>query len=93
MMEDRAYNYPLERYGSVVATHLLNEPDLAARISSVILVDPISILLNQPDVAYNFVRLLLMCTFILPMLTILPRQFADQSLLANGYCGISGPRI
>ncbi|RMD41346.1 hypothetical protein DV735_g3803, partial [Chaetothyriales sp. CBS 134920] len=41
-------------YGTVISTHLLKTPDLASRISSVILVDPISILLNQPDVAYNF---------------------------------------
>ncbi|RMZ76718.1 hypothetical protein DV737_g4730, partial [Chaetothyriales sp. CBS 132003] len=41
-------------YGSVVTTHLLKTPDLADRITSVVLVDPISILLNQPDVAYNF---------------------------------------
>ena len=41
-------------YGSVISTHLLKSPDLASRISSIILVDPISILLHQPDVAYNF---------------------------------------
>jgi hypothetical protein len=44
------------RYGSVITTHLLKTPDLASQVSSVILVDPISILLHQPDVAYNFVR-------------------------------------
>ena len=43
------------RYGSVVATHLLKTPNLASMISSVILIDPVSILLHQPDVAYNFV--------------------------------------
>ncbi|EXJ89966.1 hypothetical protein A1O3_03033 [Capronia epimyces CBS 606.96] len=41
-------------YGSVITTHLLKTPDLACRISSVILVDPVSILLHQPDVVYNF---------------------------------------
>lgn len=41
-------------YGSVIATHLLKTLDLAPRISSIVLVDPVSILLNQPDVAYNF---------------------------------------
>ncbi|EXJ94686.1 hypothetical protein A1O1_03083 [Capronia coronata CBS 617.96] len=41
-------------YGSVVATHMIKTPELADRISSVILVDPVSILLHQPDVAYNF---------------------------------------
>ena len=44
------------RFGSVITTHLLKTPDLASQISSVVLVDPISILLHQPDVAYNFVR-------------------------------------
>lgn len=43
------------RYGSVISTYLLRTPDLARRISSVILVDPISILLHEPDVVYNFV--------------------------------------
>ncbi|KAI1607825.1 hypothetical protein EDD36DRAFT_459058 [Exophiala viscosa] len=41
-------------YGSVITTHLLKTPELAHRISSVILVDPVSILLHQPDVVYNF---------------------------------------
>lgn len=44
------------RYGSVISTHLLKMPELASMIASVILVDPVSILLHQPDVAYNFVR-------------------------------------
>lgn len=46
---------PVSSYGSVIATHLLKSPDMASRISSVMLVDPISLLLHQPDVAYNFV--------------------------------------
>ena len=41
-------------YGSVITTHLLRTPNLASRVSSVVLIDPISILLHQPDVAYNF---------------------------------------
>ncbi|KEF56184.1 uncharacterized protein A1O9_07765 [Exophiala aquamarina CBS 119918] len=41
-------------YGSVISTHLLKTPDLARQISSVILVDPVSILLHQPDLVYNF---------------------------------------
>ncbi|RVX70315.1 hypothetical protein B0A52_05648 [Exophiala mesophila] len=41
-------------YGSVISTHLLKTPELTNRIFSVILVDPISILLHQPDVVYNF---------------------------------------
>ncbi|KAF2807470.1 uncharacterized protein BDZ99DRAFT_392753 [Mytilinidion resinicola] len=41
-------------YGSVIAAYLLKTPGLASQIVSVILVDPVSILLHQPDVAYNF---------------------------------------
>lgn len=43
---------------------MLKNPELSSRISSVVLVDPISILLNQPDVAYNFVgSILFHCQF------------------------------
>jgi len=38
-----------------MATYLLKTLDLAAWISSIVAVGPVSILLNQPDVAYNFV--------------------------------------
>ena len=41
-------------YGSVVATHLLRAPATAARIDSMILIDPVTFLLHVPDVAYNF---------------------------------------
>ncbi|MCJ1461156.1 hypothetical protein MMC28_011538 [Mycoblastus sanguinarius] len=41
-------------YGSVVSTHLLRTPETACRIGPVILIDPVSILLHLPDVAYNF---------------------------------------
>ncbi|KZF21551.1 hypothetical protein L228DRAFT_212025 [Xylona heveae TC161] len=41
-------------YGSVIATHLLQDPSVSERIASVVLVDPVSILLHLPDVAYNF---------------------------------------
>lgn len=43
-------------YGSVITTNLLKMRDVAARISSIVLVDPVSILLHLPDVAYNFTR-------------------------------------
>ncbi|KAF6844351.1 alpha beta hydrolase fold family [Colletotrichum musicola] len=43
-------------YGSVLATHVLRCPELQARIPSAVLVDPVSILLHLPDVAYNFTR-------------------------------------
>jgi len=42
-------------YGSIITTHLLHTSELSRRIASVILVDPVSILLHLPDVAYNFV--------------------------------------
>ncbi|KPI38739.1 uncharacterized protein AB675_5854 [Cyphellophora attinorum] len=44
-------------YGSVISTYLLKMDDIARRASSVILVDPITILLHQPDVVYNFVTI------------------------------------
>ncbi|KAI1314206.1 hypothetical protein F5Y03DRAFT_5496 [Xylaria venustula] len=43
-------------YGTVLATHMLKSPDLGPRIQSVVLVDPVCILLHLPDVAYNFTR-------------------------------------
>ncbi|KAI9752043.1 MAG: hypothetical protein M4579_005771 [Chaenotheca gracillima] len=41
-------------YGSVITTHLLKDPEIAPQIASVVLIDPVSILLHLPDVAYNF---------------------------------------
>jgi len=55
----------LRRYGSVITTHLLKTADIARQIAAVILVDPISILLNQPDVAYNFVTITSSATTVL----------------------------
>lgn len=43
-------------YGTVISTHLLKTPSIAARIGPVVLIDPVSILLHLPDVAYNFTR-------------------------------------
>jgi pimeloyl-ACP methyl ester carboxylesterase len=43
-------------YGTVLATHMLKSPDLNPRIESVVLVDPVCILLHLPNVAYNFTR-------------------------------------
>ena len=56
----KAHNYDKfvlisHSYGSVVSTHLLQTPEIAARIGPVILIDPVSFLLHVPDVAYNFV--------------------------------------
>ncbi|KAF2163373.1 hypothetical protein M409DRAFT_26410 [Zasmidium cellare ATCC 36951] len=41
-------------YGSVMSTHVMNDPHLSPRISATLLIDPVSILLHMPDVAYNF---------------------------------------
>ncbi|KAI9712639.1 MAG: hypothetical protein M1812_006819 [Candelaria pacifica] len=41
-------------YGSVITTHLLKSPGICDQVASLILVDPVSILLHLPDVAYNF---------------------------------------
>ncbi|KAL8737042.1 MAG: hypothetical protein Q9181_002086 [Wetmoreana brouardii] len=43
-------------YGSVIATHLLHDEDISSMIAATLLVDPVSILLHLPDVAYNFTR-------------------------------------
>ena len=50
------------RYGSVITTHLLQDPELSGRIASIVIVDPVSILLHLPDVAYNFVCAFLTCS-------------------------------
>ena len=41
-------------YGSVLSTHMLTDDGLAARVASSLLVDPVTIFLHMPDVAYNF---------------------------------------
>ena len=43
-------------FGSVVATNLLHHPAASSRIVSCLLVDPVSFLLHEPAVAYNFTR-------------------------------------
>lgn len=43
-------------YGSVISTHLVHHPPIASMIGAIVLVDPVSILLHLPDVAYNFTR-------------------------------------
>jgi len=64
-------------------------------VASVILVDPVSILLHQPDVAYNFVR-----QFLIPILQELTaladtetRLYADPSSPTNGFYGTLALRI
>ena len=43
-------------YGSVIATHMIHHHLTSNRISSMVFVDPVTILLHFPDVAYNFTR-------------------------------------
>lgn len=43
-------------YGSVLTTHLLQDPAMQHRISSTVLIDPVTIMLHLPQVAYNFTR-------------------------------------
>ncbi|MGH8010025.1 MAG: hypothetical protein ACREQ3_23790, partial [Candidatus Binatia bacterium] len=37
-------------------THMLSAPALKPRIKAIVLIDPVTILLHLPDVAYNFTR-------------------------------------
>lgn len=41
-------------YGTVLGTYILTDPTLAARTSGVLMIDPVTVLLYMPDVAYNF---------------------------------------
>ena len=41
-------------FGSVITTHLLKNDETSQKIGPVLLIDPVSILLHHPDVAYNF---------------------------------------
>lgn len=43
-------------YGTVISTHLLKSPLVSEKIAASVLIDPVSILLHRPDVAYNFTR-------------------------------------
>lgn len=43
-------------YGSVITTHLLKNEITNPMIGPVVLIDPVTILLHLPDVAYNFTR-------------------------------------
>jgi hypothetical protein len=59
IMEHHDFDKPVlvsHSYGTVITTQLLKSPKLAARIGSLVLIDPISVLLHLPDVAYNFTR-------------------------------------
>ena len=41
-------------YGSTMSTHILTDPTLSHRVAATLLVDPVTLLLHMPDVAYNF---------------------------------------
>lgn len=43
-------------YGSVLTTHIIRDPDLAPHVHGVVLIDPVTLLLHLPNVAYNFTR-------------------------------------
>jgi len=43
-------------YGSVLTTHIVKSPELGPRVTGVVLIDPVSVMLHLPDVAYNFTR-------------------------------------
>jgi pimeloyl-ACP methyl ester carboxylesterase len=43
-------------YGSVLVTHMLSFPALEKRVQAVVLIDPVTIMLHLPDVAFNFTR-------------------------------------
>ncbi|KAI1329779.1 Alpha/Beta hydrolase protein [Xylariaceae sp. FL0255] len=43
-------------YGTVLAAYLLNSALLNPRVDSVLLIDPVCLLLHLPDVAFNFTR-------------------------------------
>lgn len=43
-------------YGSVLTTHMLRSPAMQSRVATVVLIDPVTILLHLPDVAFNFTR-------------------------------------
>ncbi|KAF6808933.1 alpha beta hydrolase fold family [Colletotrichum sojae] len=43
-------------FGTLFASPLLQKPNLAKRIDSIVLIDPVSLLLHLPAVAYNFTR-------------------------------------
>ncbi|EPS40897.1 hypothetical protein H072_5204 [Dactylellina haptotyla CBS 200.50] len=52
----KSFTLAANSYGTVITTHILNDPDLSSRVSSLVLIDPVTILLHLPDVAYNFLR-------------------------------------
>ncbi|GKT56152.1 alpha/beta hydrolase fold family [Colletotrichum tofieldiae] len=59
IIEQQSYNdfvFVGNSFGTLLASPLLQRPDIAAKINSVVLIDPVSLLLHLPSVAYNFTR-------------------------------------
>lgn len=57
LMRHHGFDRPVlvsHSYGTVITTQLLKSPMMASSVGPVVLIDPISILLHLPDVAYNF---------------------------------------
>lgn len=53
---DQPFVLVAHSYGSVLATHVLRDPELGPRVQGLVLLDPVSLLLHLPDVAFNFTR-------------------------------------
>ncbi|KAM3084070.1 hypothetical protein ACMFMG_001822 [Clarireedia jacksonii] len=43
-------------YGTIITTHVLHDRNLSPRIGPIVLIDPVSICLHLPSVAFNFTR-------------------------------------
>ncbi|CRK24016.1 hypothetical protein BN1708_003707 [Verticillium longisporum] len=43
-------------FGTLLTSPMLQRPDIAGRIASIILADPVSLLLHLPDISYNLTR-------------------------------------
>lgn len=60
VLDDHGYDkfiLAAHSFGTFVTTQLLQHPEISKRIESVIMIDPVAILLHLPDVATNFVRI------------------------------------
>ncbi|KAF3938402.1 hypothetical protein ABW19_dt0200503 [Dactylella cylindrospora] len=53
---DKRFVLAANSYGTVISTHLLHDAEISKRIKEVVLIDPVTLLLHLPDVAYNFLR-------------------------------------
>lgn len=52
----REFTVASHSYGSVVTSQLLSDSHLQRQVRSVMLVDPVSVMLHLPTIAYNFTR-------------------------------------